>query len=115
MFNDETIREKIILLSRPVRNYCWKRNMETPSLDAASDGRPAGNFGSDVGPFRSALVNIRRVIAKLRKSRVMFTLSSLYCLAHWVMVTHSFSIYVLLSALARLPVFSGQSCSGSMG
>jgi hypothetical protein len=75
--------------------------METTSLDSASDGRPAGNFGSNVGSFRSALVNVGRVIAKLSKSRVMFTLSSLYCLAHWLMVTHSFSIYVLSSA----PVF----------
>ncbi len=75
--------------------------METPSLDAASDGRPAGNSGSNVGPFRSALVNVGRVIAKLSKFRVMFTLaSSLYCLTHWLMVTHRFSIDVLSSALA---------------
>jgi hypothetical protein len=74
--------------------------MEPPSLDAASYDRPAGNFGSYVGPFRSALVNVGRVIAKLSKFRIMFTLSSsLYCLTHWLMVTHSFSIYVLSSAL----------------
>jgi hypothetical protein len=35
MSNDRTIREGIILPSRPVRDYCRRRNMETPSLDAA--------------------------------------------------------------------------------
>jgi hypothetical protein len=74
--------------------------MEPPSLDAASYDRPAGGSGSSVGPFRSALVNVGRLIATLKKFKVMFTLaSSLYCLTHWLMVTHRFSIDVLSSAL----------------
>jgi hypothetical protein len=46
-----------------------------------------------------AVVNARKLIAKLSRFKVVFTLSSSgYCAIHWLAV-HNFSTYVLSSAL----------------